>query len=59
MHILSLTADILGHRCDRQDESFHFIALHEEPLENPVNRTLKRALDLAISIPVLLLSCRF
>ncbi|MEI8340226.1 MAG: sugar transferase [Verrucomicrobiota bacterium] len=53
MHILSITADILGHPIViEQDEGYHFIALHEEPLENPVNRTLKRALDLAVSIPV-------
>ena len=55
MHILSISADILGHPIViEQDEGFHFIALHGEPLENPVNRTLKRALDLAIAIPALL-----
>ena len=55
LHILSLTADILGHPIViEQDESYHFIALHEEPLENPVSRILKRTLDLAISIPVLI-----
>ena len=56
MHILSITADILGHPIViEQDEEFHFIALHEEPLENPVNRIFKRALDLMVAIPTVLL----
>jgi exopolysaccharide biosynthesis polyprenyl glycosylphosphotransferase len=38
-----------------EDDGFRFIALREEPLENPLNRFLKRALDLAISIPVMLI----
>lgn len=33
----------------------HFLAVQEEPLEDPVNRAVKRALDLAISAPVVLL----
>jgi len=53
LHILSSTADIIGHPIViEKDEEFHFIALHEEPLENPANRTMKRLLDLCISIPV-------
>ena len=32
-----------------------FIGLRDEPLEDPVSRTLKRAMDLAFSIPVVLL----
>lgn len=34
---------------------YSFLVLHDEPLENPVNRTVKRALDLVIAIPVVLL----
>jgi exopolysaccharide biosynthesis polyprenyl glycosylphosphotransferase len=33
----------------------HFIALREEPLENPVNRGLKRLLDIAIALPAFVL----
>lgn len=40
-----------------EDDGFHFIALREEPLENPMNRFLKRTIDLAISIPVMI--CAF
>ena len=36
-----------------EDEGFRFIALREEPLENPLNRFFKRAIDLAISVPVM------
>jgi exopolysaccharide biosynthesis polyprenyl glycosylphosphotransferase len=36
-----------------EDDGFRFIALREEPLENPLNRFCKRAIDLAISIPVI------
>ena len=38
-----------------EDDGFRFIALREEPLENPLNRFFKRAIDLAIAIPVILL----
>ena len=38
-----------------EDDGFRFIGLREEPLENPLNRFLKRAIDLAIAIPVMLL----
>jgi putative colanic acid biosynthesis UDP-glucose lipid carrier transferase len=38
-----------------EDGGFRFIGLREEPLENPLNRFCKRAIDLAISIPVILL----
>ncbi|MBA2586670.1 MAG: sugar transferase [Chthoniobacterales bacterium] len=40
-----------------EDDGFRFIALREEPLENPMNRFLKRTIDLAISIPVMI--CAF
>src|SRR3954470_11841372 len=38
-----------------EDDGFRFIGLREEPLENPLNRFFKRTIDLAISIPVMLL----
>jgi exopolysaccharide biosynthesis polyprenyl glycosylphosphotransferase len=38
-----------------EDDGFRFIGLREEPLENPLNRFLKRALDVAIAIPVMLI----
>jgi len=38
-----------------EDGGFRFIGLREEPLENPLNRLVKRAIDLAISIPVMLI----
>jgi len=37
-----------------EDDGFRFITLHEEPLENPLNRGLKRMIDLAIAVPVIL-----
>lgn len=33
----------------------HFYTLREEPLEDPVNRLIKRACDIAIALPVVLL----
>lgn len=36
------------------EEGRHFYTLQEEPLEDPVNRLLKRAFDVAISLPVVL-----
>ncbi|MFL6536928.1 MAG: exopolysaccharide biosynthesis polyprenyl glycosylphosphotransferase [Chthoniobacterales bacterium] len=38
-----------------EDDGFRFIGLREEPLENPINRCCKRAIDLAIALPVMLL----
>ncbi len=38
-------------RCDNID----LIELREEPLQNPVNRALKRLLDIAVSLPVVCL----
>jgi putative colanic acid biosynthesis UDP-glucose lipid carrier transferase len=38
-----------------EDGGYRFLGLREEPLENPLNRFLKRAIDLLISIPVMLL----
>ena len=36
------------------DDGFRFIGLREEPLENPLNRFFKRAIDLAICIPIMI-----
>ena len=38
-----------------EDGGFRFIGLREEPLENPLNRFLKRAIDFAIALPVILI----
>src|SRR5947207_6823549 len=37
-----------------EDDGFRFIGLREEPLENPLNRFFKRAIDVVISLPVTL-----
>jgi len=37
-----------------EDGGFRFIGLREEPLENPLNRFLKRAIDFAIAIPMMI-----
>jgi exopolysaccharide biosynthesis polyprenyl glycosylphosphotransferase len=38
-----------------EDGGFRFIGLREEPLENPLNRGLKRFIDFAIALPVMLI----
>jgi len=38
-----------------EDDGFRFITLHEEPLESPLNRGLKRIIDVGISLPVIIL----
>jgi exopolysaccharide biosynthesis polyprenyl glycosylphosphotransferase len=38
-----------------EDDGHRFIGLREEPLENPLNRFLKRAIDLVIAIPIMLI----
>ncbi|OAM88320.1 sugar transferase [Termitidicoccus mucosus] len=44
------------HPVSVEDEGdYTFFTLNDEPLENPVNRILKRALDIAISLPVVVL----
>ncbi len=37
-----------------EDDGLKFFALHQEPLENPFNRAVKRAIDLAIAVPAAL-----
>jgi exopolysaccharide biosynthesis polyprenyl glycosylphosphotransferase len=38
-----------------EDDGVRFIGLRDEPLESPLNRAIKRALDLAIAVPVVVL----
>ncbi len=38
-----------------EDDGMRLIGLREEPLESPVNRLLKRAMDLAIATPIVFL----
>ncbi len=53
--ILSNLEELLEHPVVHiEDEGMRFITLREEPLENPVNRFAKRALDLAVALPVVL-----
>jgi exopolysaccharide biosynthesis polyprenyl glycosylphosphotransferase len=42
-----------------EDDGMRLIGLREEPLESPVNRLLKRAMDLAIATPIVLLVLPF
>ncbi|RRJ94487.1 exopolysaccharide biosynthesis polyprenyl glycosylphosphotransferase [Opitutaceae bacterium TAV4] len=37
-----------------EEGGHHFLALQHEPLEDPINRSLKRLLDIAISLPIVL-----
>jgi Undecaprenyl-phosphate glucose phosphotransferase len=37
-----------------EDDGLQFFSLRNEPLQNPLNRTLKRVLDIAVSLPVVL-----
>ena len=48
--------EILGHPVVSLDEGgHHFFTLHEEPLEEPLNRALKRGFDLAVALPAVVL----
>ncbi len=38
-----------------ENDGRHIFALRQEPLENPFNRALKRALDVAVALPIVLL----
>ncbi len=42
-----------------EDEGMHFLGLRQEPLENPFNRALKRALDVGIALPIVVLAMPF
>jgi lipopolysaccharide/colanic/teichoic acid biosynthesis glycosyltransferase len=37
------------------EEGRHFYTLQEEPLEDPLNRLMKRSFDIAVSLPVVIL----
>lgn len=37
-----------------EDDGFHFISFRQEPLECPVGRMIKRLLDIALALPVVL-----
>lgn len=54
--ILSNLEEMLSHPVvHTEDDGLRFITLREEPLENPLNRILKRLLDIAVSAPVVVL----
>ncbi len=53
--ILSNLEEMLQHPVVHlEDDGMRFITLRAEPLENPLNRFAKRALDLAVALPVVL-----
>jgi len=46
----------LGHPVvSTEEDGHHFFTLHEEPLEEPLNRAVKRAFDLGVALPVVVL----
>ncbi len=48
--------EVLGHPVVSADEGgHHFFTLHEEPLEEPLNRAIKRAFDIVVALPVVVL----
>jgi putative colanic acid biosynthesis UDP-glucose lipid carrier transferase len=52
--IVSDLAERLGHSIAMfEDDGLHFFSLHQEPLENPFNRSIKRVFDIGISLAVL------
>ncbi len=54
--ILSDLEEKLRHQVTHfEDDGFRFIGLREEPLENPLNRGVKRVIDIAIALPVILI----
>ncbi|MDB6166809.1 MAG: wcaJ 1 [Lacunisphaera sp.] len=45
--------ELLGHPVVSVDEGgHHFFTLHEEPLEEPLNRAIKRIFDIIVALPV-------
>jgi exopolysaccharide biosynthesis polyprenyl glycosylphosphotransferase len=49
--------EVLGHPVVSADEGgYHFFTLQDEPLEEPLNRAVKRAFDLLVAVPVVLLA---
>jgi exopolysaccharide biosynthesis polyprenyl glycosylphosphotransferase len=48
--------EMLGHPVVSVDEGGrHFFTLHEEPLEEPLNRAVKRLFDITVALPVVVL----
>ncbi len=48
--------ELLGHPVISVEEGGrHFFTLHEEPLEEPLNRALKRLFDVVVALPVVML----
>lgn len=48
--------EVLGHPVVSSDEGgHHFFTLHHEPLEEPLNRAVKRIFDLGVALPVVVL----
>jgi putative colanic acid biosynthesis UDP-glucose lipid carrier transferase len=48
--------EVLGHPVVSADEGgHHFFTLHDEPLEEPLNRVVKRLFDFAIALPAVVL----
>ncbi|WP_438483646.1 exopolysaccharide biosynthesis polyprenyl glycosylphosphotransferase [Oleiharenicola lentus] len=48
--------EIVGHPLISVDEGgYRFLALHREPLEEPLNRALKRTFDILVALPVVVL----
>lgn len=53
--VLNTLEDMFGHPVTCfQHHGLQFISLHEEPLENPVHQLLKRVVDIAVSLPVVI-----
>ncbi len=47
--------ELLGHPVVSVDEGGrHFFALHDEPLEEPLNRAVKRLFDIMVALPVVM-----
>jgi len=58
--ILNQWEDYFDQKLTAVEEGRHmFFTLQEEPLENPVNRLLKRLLDLFVALPIVLLIMPF
>ncbi|HEX4084049.1 MAG TPA: sugar transferase, partial [Chthoniobacteraceae bacterium] len=54
--IVSDLAERVGHSISMfEDDGLHFFSLHQEPLENPLNRAIKRILDILLSLLALML----
>jgi exopolysaccharide biosynthesis polyprenyl glycosylphosphotransferase len=48
--------EVLGHPVVSADEGgHHFFTLHNEPLEEPLNRAVKRTFDVLVALPIVLL----